>query len=110
MPETGRATRRVPETERSLLATLLRADFLQVAGARRFLGPIDTDGPRRGCGVDDCATLAPVDEILRVGDHGGEIAVHRAAVVRHVLVVVVRLGLALPVRAVRDARKRAADD
>src|SRR5688572_4137473 len=104
-----RADLRVPGTERSSLV-LLRADVLEALGAGRLSLAVDTDRLARGQIVADTAAFAPVDEVLRVGDHGGEVAVHRAAEIGDRAVVEIGLRADVPVRAARNRGPSAADN
>src|SRR3982751_5370161 len=82
-----------------ILLTLLGIDVLQPAFARGLARAIRLHGLGGGGGVDDAAGLAAVDEVLGIGDHGREVAIHRAAHVRHLLVVEIGRRRAIPVGA-----------
>src|SRR5205085_12295319 len=98
-------------TERSLLAaSRLGIDILEVAGAGGRLRAINVDRPSRGRCVTNAAAFAPVDQVLRVGGHGGEVGIHPATEVGQHSIVVVRLRRTLPIGAVWHARYISADD
>src|ERR671912_597281 len=93
-----------------ILFALLCRNVLQSLVAGRLRGLVDAHGLGAGRDVGDAVATLAVNQILGIGDHRREVRVHCAAEVRHHPVVVVRLRLPLPIRAVRNARHITTDD